>query len=138
MSALTRALTKCGRIGLSGICSFSVRSEKPIVLADLLSWPTCALPPQRGASRSDAASCQATGAARASSGAPPGAALSARRPPLQMQLEPGVPPAEAVVLDEMLVARLDREAQVTLAIEPAPLLPPGRSGPVCPTPGRAG
>jgi hypothetical protein len=38
--------------------------------------------------------------------------------PLQMQLQPGVAPAEAVVLDEMLVEMLDREALVALAIEP--------------------
>jgi hypothetical protein len=37
--------------------------------------------------------------------------------PLQMQLQPGVAPAEAVILDEMLVEMLDREALVTLAIE---------------------
>jgi hypothetical protein len=44
--------------------------------------------------------------------------------PLQMQLEPSVAPAEAVVLDEMLVEMLDREALVALAIEPLHLLRP--------------
>ena len=38
--------------------------------------------------------------------------------PLQMQLEPGVAPAEAMILDEMLVEGLDREALVALAIKP--------------------
>ena len=42
--------------------------------------------------------------------------------PLQMQLRPSVAPAEAVVLHQMLVEMLDREALVTLAIEPLHLL----------------
>ncbi len=49
--------------------------------------------------------------------------------PLQMQLEPGVAPAEAVVLDEMLVERLDREARVALAVEPLHFLGPVRRDP---------
>ena len=44
--------------------------------------------------------------------------------PLQMQLQPGVAPAEAVILDEMLVEVLDREALVALAIKPLHLLCP--------------
>src|ERR1700677_1000819 len=112
------ALTKCGRIGLSGICNFSVRSEKPMVLADLLSWPTCALPPQRGASRPDAVDARQ----RAPLALPPARALARRSRhdarPLEMQLEPGVAPAEAMVPHQMLVERLDRETQVALAIEP--------------------
>ena len=44
--------------------------------------------------------------------------------PLKMQLQPGVAPAEAVILDEMLVEVLDREALVALAIEPLHLLGP--------------
>ena len=35
-----------------------------------------------------------------------------------MQLEPGVAPAEAVILDQMLVERLDRKTLVALAVEP--------------------
>jgi hypothetical protein len=41
-----------------------------------------------------------------------------------MQLGPGVAPAEAVVLNEMLVEVLDREARVALAIKPLHLLRP--------------
>ena len=44
--------------------------------------------------------------------------------PLQMQLRPGVAPAEAVVLHQMLVEVLDREALVALAIKPLHLLGP--------------
>jgi len=44
--------------------------------------------------------------------------------PLQMQLQPGVTPAEAVVLDEMLVEMLDRETLVALAVEPLHLFRP--------------
>src|SRR5580693_856262 len=59
---------------------------------------------------------------------PPVCALAwrfGRKPrPLQMQLRPGVAPAEAVVLDQMLVEMLDREALVALAIEPLHLLGP--------------
>ena len=44
--------------------------------------------------------------------------------PLKMQLRPGVAPAEAVVLHQMLVEVLDREALVALAIEPLHLLGP--------------
>jgi hypothetical protein len=44
--------------------------------------------------------------------------------PLQMQLEPGVAPAEAVVLNQMLVEMLDRKTLVALAIEPLHLLRP--------------
>src|ERR1700677_1071210 len=51
-------------------------------------------------------------------------ALGTTPAPLQMQLEPGLAPAEAAGLDEMLGAMLDREAQITLAIEP--LHPPRR------------
>ena len=47
----------------------------------------------------------------------------ARRPghhthPLPMQLQPGVAPAEAVVLHQMLVEMLDRKTLVALAIKP--------------------
>src|SRR5664279_5507475 len=49
--------------------------------------------------------------------------------PLEMQLEPGVAPAEAVVLDEMLVEMLDRETMVTLAVEPLHFLGPIRRNP---------
>jgi hypothetical protein len=44
--------------------------------------------------------------------------------PLQMQLQPGVAPAKAVVLHQMLVEVLDREALVTLAIKRLHLLRP--------------
>src|SRR5271163_5053432 len=53
--------------------------------------------------------------------------------PLKMKLGPGVAPAKAVVLHQMLVKVLDREALVALAIEPLHLLgpvdgnPPARS-----------
>src|SRR5207344_1540831 len=50
--------------------------------------------------------------------------LSDNALPLQMQLQPGVAPAEAVILDEMLVEVLDREALVALAIKPLHLLCP--------------
>ena len=41
-----------------------------------------------------------------------------------MQLEPGVAPAEAVILNQMLVEMLDREALVALAIKPLHFLRP--------------
>jgi hypothetical protein len=41
-----------------------------------------------------------------------------------MQFQPGVAPAEAVVLDEMLVEVLDRETLVALAVEPLNFLGP--------------
>src|SRR5271155_4860265 len=44
--------------------------------------------------------------------------------PLEMKLGPGVAPAKAVVLHQMLVEVLDREALVALAIEPLHLLGP--------------
>jgi|SRR5665213_2957812 len=44
--------------------------------------------------------------------------------PLQMQLEPGVAPAKAVVRDQMLVKVLDRKTLVALAVEPLHLLRP--------------
>src|SRR6202044_1933358 len=44
--------------------------------------------------------------------------------PLKMKLGPGVAPAEAVILHQMLVEVLDREALVALAIEPLHLLGP--------------
>src|SRR5271155_815210 len=44
--------------------------------------------------------------------------------PLEMKLGPGVAPAEAVVLHQMLVEVLDREALAALAIEPLHLLGP--------------
>src|SRR5277367_6288802 len=44
--------------------------------------------------------------------------------PLKMKLGPGVAPAEAVVLHQMLVEVLDREALIALAIEPLHLLGP--------------
>ena len=44
--------------------------------------------------------------------------------PLKMKLGPGVAPAEAVILHQMLVKVLDREALVALAIEPLHLLGP--------------
>ena len=50
--------------------------------------------------------------------------LSDNALPLQMQLQPGVAPAEAVILDQMLVEVLDREALVALAIKPLDLLRP--------------
>ena len=46
--------------------------------------------------------------------------------PLQMQLEPGVAPTEAVILDQMLVEMLDRKTLVALAIKPLNLLRPVR------------
>ena len=50
--------------------------------------------------------------------------------PLKMQLQPGVAPTKAVVLDQMLVEVLDREALVALAIKPLDLLRPvGRNPP---------
>jgi hypothetical protein len=65
--------------------------------------------------------------------------LSAMRPlarrlrhnarPLQMQLEPGVAPAEAVVPHQMLVEVLDRKTLVALAIKPLHLLSPVRRDP---------
>src|SRR5271156_1177349 len=59
--------------------------------------------------------------------------LPAHPHPLKMKLGPGVAPAEAVVLHQMLVEVLDREALIALAIEPLHLLgpvdrnPPARS-----------
>jgi hypothetical protein len=50
--------------------------------------------------------------------------------PLQMQLQPGVAPAETMVLDEMLVEMLDREALVTLAIKPLHLFGPVNRNPL--------
>jgi hypothetical protein len=44
--------------------------------------------------------------------------------PLQVQLQPGVTPTEAVVGHQMLVEVLDREALVALAIEPLHFLRP--------------
>ena len=44
--------------------------------------------------------------------------------PLKMQLRPGVAPAKAVILDQMLVEVLDREALITLAVERLHLLGP--------------
>ena len=44
--------------------------------------------------------------------------------PLKVKLGPGVAPAEAVVLHQMLVEVLDGEALVALAIEPLHLLGP--------------
>ena len=49
--------------------------------------------------------------------------------PLQMQLQPGVAPAEAVVLHQMLVEVLDREALIALAVEPLHFLRPVRRNP---------
>ena len=50
--------------------------------------------------------------------------------PLQMQLQPSVAPAEAVVLHQMLVEVLDGEALIAFAIEPLHLLRPvGRDPP---------
>ena len=49
--------------------------------------------------------------------------------PLKVQLEPGVAPAEAVILNQMLVKVLDREALVALAIKPLHLLRPVRRNP---------
>ena len=57
--------------------------------------------------------------------------------PLQMQLHPGVAPAEAVILDQMLVEMLGRETRVALAVKPLHLLRPSRPEPACPTPCRA-
>ena len=51
--------------------------------------------------------------------------------PLQLQLRPGVAPAEAVILHQTLVEALDGEALIALA---PPLPPPGRSEPACPKP----
>ena len=50
--------------------------------------------------------------------------------PLQVQLEPGVAPAEAVVLDQMLVEVLDRETLVALAVKPLHFLGPVRRDPL--------
>ena len=44
--------------------------------------------------------------------------------PLKMQLQPGVAPAEAVILHQMLVEVLDREALIALAIKPLHFLAP--------------
>src|SRR6202044_3102305 len=44
--------------------------------------------------------------------------------PLKMKLGPGVAPAEAVILHQMLVEVLDGEALIALAIEPLHLLGP--------------
>jgi hypothetical protein len=46
-----------------------------------------------------------------------------------MQLRPGVAPAEAVILDEMLVEMLDRKTLVALAVEPLHFLRPVRRNP---------
>ena len=47
-----------------------------------------------------------------------------------MQLEPGVAPPEAVILDQMLVEMLDRETLVALAVEPLHLVRPVRRDPL--------
>src|SRR5271166_1119677 len=49
--------------------------------------------------------------------------------PLKMKLRPGVTPAEAMVLHQMLMEVLDREALVALAIKPLHLLRPVRRDP---------
>ena len=49
--------------------------------------------------------------------------------PLQMQLEPGVAPAKAMVLHQMLMEVLDRKTPVALAIEPLDFLSPVRRNP---------
>ena len=49
--------------------------------------------------------------------------------PLQMQLEPGVAPTEAVILNQVLVEVLDRKTLVALAIEPLHFLRPIRRDP---------
>ena len=56
--------------------------------------------------------------------------LSDNALPLQMQLQPGVAPAEAVILDEMLVEVLDREALIALAIKPLHLFCPIHRNPL--------
>jgi hypothetical protein len=49
--------------------------------------------------------------------------------PLQMQPQPSVAPAEAMVPHQMLVEMLDREALIALAIKPLHLLRPvGEAG----------
>src|SRR6185437_8081314 len=50
--------------------------------------------------------------------------------PLKMQLGPSVAPPEAVVLHQMLMEMLDREALVALAIEPLHFLRPVRRDPL--------
>ena len=94
---------------------------------------------RRAASRPDAASSPAADAARASCRCAPLRGALAQQPlPLQVQLRPGVAPAEAVVLHQMLVKVLGGEALIALAIERLHLLAPGRPEPACPTPCRAG
>ena len=50
--------------------------------------------------------------------------------PLQMKLQPGVAPAEAMILDQMFVEGLDRETRVALAIEPLHFLRPVGGNPL--------
>src|SRR5277367_1948537 len=50
--------------------------------------------------------------------------------PLEMKLGPGVTPAESVVLHQMLVEVLDREALITLAIQPLHFLRPVDGNPL--------
>ena len=50
--------------------------------------------------------------------------------PLKVQLGPGVAPAEAMVLHQMLVEVLDREALVARAVKPLHLLRPIRRDPL--------
>src|ERR1700683_3021095 len=52
--------------------------------------------------------------------------------PLKMQLEPGVAPTKAVILDEMLVEMLDREALIALAVEPLHFFRPVGRDPLAP------
>ena len=56
--------------------------------------------------------------------------LSDNALPLQMQLQPGVAPAEAMILDQMFVEGLDRETRVALAIEPLHFLRPVGGNPL--------
>ena len=57
--------------------------------------------------------------------------LSDNALPLQMQLQPGVAPAEAVTLHQTLVKVLDREAPGSARDKTAPPPWPGRLGPAC-------
>src|ERR1700729_4513388 len=50
--------------------------------------------------------------------------------PLQMKLQAGVAPAEAMILDQMFVEGLDRETRVALAIEPLHFLRPVGGNPL--------
>src|SRR6185437_3335815 len=82
------------------------------------------------ASRPGAASSPAADGARASCGARPCAAPWASCPSTEDAAWSKCSPPEAVVLHQMLMEMLDREALVALAIEPLHFLRPVRRDPL--------